>query len=105
MTLEQQQFVQCFQLSMDDLKAIIKEAVISVIPPPKNNPNAGLDKSILDPKDYLLTAKEVREILKISSTTLWRFNKNGTLKIQKKIGRKIYYSVRDVNNLVNDSSL
>ncbi len=99
------QVVQFLQVSTDDLKEIVKEAVKSVIPPPPtNDSNSVLDGSNLDPKDDLLTAKEVRHILKISATTLWRFNKSGTLKIKKKIGRKIYYSKRDVNNLINDSS-
>ena len=48
MILEKQQghqFVQCFQLSVDDLKGMIKEAVKSVIPPPIDNSNSSLSES------------------------------------------------------------
>lgn len=105
LTNQHQQLIQCFQISMDDFKEIVKEAVISVIPMnSKSNPNRDLEDSSLDPKDDLVTPKEVMNLLKISSTTLWRFNKNGTLKKKKKIGRKVYYSAKDINNLLNDSA-
>ena len=104
MTLEQQQFVQCFQLSIDDLKVIIKDAVKSVILPPPNNSKLTLAASNSNPEDELLTTKEVGKILKVSSTTLWRYNKNGILKIKNKIGRKVFYSKRDVFNLINATS-
>ena len=105
MTLEQQQFVQCFQMSMDDLKTIIKDAVKSVIPPPPtNNSNLTLTVNNPDPDDDLLTTKEVCKILKVSASTLWRYNKTGVLKIKNKIGRKVYYSKRDLSNLINNTT-
>ncbi|SHI96507.1 helix-turn-helix domain-containing protein [Algibacter luteus] len=95
------QVIQLLQVSMDDLKEIIKEAVLSVIPPPPTkNLNLGLNDSDSIPDDDLLTTKEVSVILKVSSTSLWRYNKQGVLKIKNKIGRKVYYSKKDVFDFI-----
>ena len=102
MTLEkqqEQQFVQCFQLSMNDLKEMIKEAVKSVIPKEPIN-NTGLVNSSLE--DELLSPKEVEKILRISSTTLWRLNKSGVLKLKSRVGRKTFYSKSDVYSFINN---
>ena len=99
-----QQFVQCFQLTIDDLKAMIKDAVKSVIPPPTNGTNITLGVSASNPEDDLITPKEVCKIIKISSTTLWRFNREEILKQKVKIGRKVYYSKKDVYDFLNNNT-
>lgn len=48
--------------------------------------------------DALLTKKEVMERLGVSSTTLWNW-KNDRYLLPVKIGRKIFYRLRDINKL------
>ncbi|MFL0114064.1 helix-turn-helix transcriptional regulator [Tenacibaculum maritimum] len=103
MRVEQKQFIQCFQLSVDDLKAIIEDAVKSVTPPIKSN-NSNYVLLDNDSDDDLLSPKEVSAKLKISITTLWRYNRDGILKYKNKIGRKVYYSKKEVYNFINDTS-
>ena len=106
MTLEQrqgQQLIQCFQLSMDDLKEMIADAVKSVIPQQqKNNTKIISLNSVSNPEDDLLTREEVKNILKVSYVSLCKYNKDGTLKVKSKIGRRVYYSRKDLNNLINN---
>jgi len=103
----QQQFVQCFQLSMDNLKGIIKEAVESVIhslPAINNNTVSSEDDS--EAENDLISPKEVCKIIKVSSSTLWRYNTiTGILKPKVKIGRKVYYSKKEVSNFLNNNTL
>ncbi len=93
------QVVQFFQMSMDDLKEFIKEAVISGAPP-INNTNETLSASS---DNEWLTREEVKGLLKISYTTLWKYNRNGILKA-KKIGSRVYYSRTELNNLLNNAA-
>lgn len=101
---KEQQFVQCFQISMEDLQTMIKEAVKSVIPKLEfDQKNSCQPKTIgLDSNNDFLSRKEVTEILKVSYVTLWKYNKEGTLKVKNKIGRRVYYSRKDLNNLLNN---
>ena len=97
--------VQFFQMSMEDLSTIIKKAVTSAIQNPKIiNMNNSLDKSNTNPEDDVLTREEVKNILKVSYPTLWKYNNDGTLKVKSKIGRRVYYSRKDLNNLLNDAA-
>lgn len=111
MTLEKQQgehqFVQCFHLTMDDLKGMIKEAVKSVIPPlPKINNNIVSGKDDSELENDLISPKEVCKIIKVSSSTLWRYNTvTGILKPKIKIGRKVYYSKKEVSNFLSNNVL
>ncbi len=102
---QEQQFVQCFQLSIDDLKGMIKEAVKSVIPSLpiiKNNIVSSEDESEND----LITPKEVCKIIKVSHSTLWRYETvTGILKPKIRIGRKVYYSKKEVSNFLNNNTL
>ncbi|MGJ8745793.1 helix-turn-helix transcriptional regulator [Polaribacter sp.] len=95
--------IQFFQMSMEDLSTIIKKAVTSAIQNPKIiNMNNSLDKSNTNPEDDVLTREEVKNILKVSYPTLWKYNNDGTLKVKSKIGRRVYYSKKDLTNLLND---
>lgn len=90
-------------MSMEDLSTIIKKAVTSAIQNPKIiNMNNSLDKSNTNPEDDVLTREEVKNILKVSYPTLWKYNNDGTLKVKSKIGRRVYYSKKDLTNLLND---
>ena len=51
-------------------------------------------------KDILLTKKEAMDKLHVSSTTLWQWARDEYL-MPVKVGRKIYYRLEDINNLLN----
>ena len=74
------------QLSVGDLQQLISEAVkeeitkitkVIQLQPQKETPE-------------LLTREEVAKILKVSYTTLFHWNNDGTLPAQK-IGKRVYY--------------
>lgn len=96
------QVMQVFQMSMEDLKDIIREAVISGLPP-VNNSNETLCADSDDENSDLLTREEVKNILKVSYPTLWKYNRDGILKA-KKIGSRVYYSKADLYNLLNSAA-
>ena len=48
-----------------------------------------------------LTIDETAELLGVSRTTLWRWNKEGKLKLTKHIGRAVYEK-RDVYNVLQN---
>lgn len=81
------------QLSVGDLQQLISEAVKEEI--------AKITKVIqLQPQKEtpeLLTRDEVAKILKVSFTTLFNWNNDGTLR-NKKIGKRVYYQ----RNLIMD---
>ncbi|SFZ80266.1 helix-turn-helix domain-containing protein [Tenacibaculum maritimum] len=84
---EQSTFIQCFQLSLDDLETIIKEAVSKVLQEKKelliNNPKR-------NSSDYYLSRKEAAEFLKISETTLWSLDKKQILPAKRLYGKVLY---------------
>ncbi len=98
------QVLQVFQISLDELKSIIQDAVDKSLQP--LNIQKSEVRLINNSKieNDLLSREEVKDILKLSYPTLWKYNKNGTLKIKKKIGRRVYYSRKDLNQLIRDSS-
>ena len=55
------------------------------------------------PETEILTREEVKNLLKISYTSLWKYNKNETL-IAKKANGKVFYLRQDVFNLLNIAS-
>lgn len=63
----------------------------------ENEENASEQKN---EKDVLLTKKEAMDRLHVSSTTLWQWAKDQYL-MPVKVGRKIYYRLDDLNNLLN----
>ncbi|MFG6686247.1 helix-turn-helix domain-containing protein [Mariniflexile sp. HNIBRBA6329] len=95
--------IQFFQMSMDDLKALIKEAVKSGTTPPINNTNGVNTTSSSDDGKEWYTREEVKDLLKVSFTTLWKYNKEGVLKA-KKIGSRVYYLKTDLFNLLNNAA-
>ncbi len=87
--------IQVFQLSIEELSTIIKEAVASEF-------NVSLNQKTLKNEDSneLLTREEVCKMLKVSNTTLFNWNNEGILK-NYKVGRRVYYKREDVINLGN----
>ena len=87
--------IQVFQLSIEELSTIIKEAVASEF-------NVSLKQKTLknDDSNELLTREEVCKMLKVSNTTLFNWNNEGILK-NYKVGRRVYYKREDVINLGN----
>jgi len=87
--------IQVFQLSIEELSTIIKEAVASEF-------NVSLNQKTLknDDSNELLTREEVSKMLKVSNTTLFNWNNEGILK-NYKVGRRVYYKREDVINLGN----
>lgn len=84
-----------FVVSVDALKEIIIDLI-------------GANQSIYketedeDAHNYgYLTIDETAELLGVSRTTLWRWNKEGKLKLTKYIGRAVYEK-RDVYNVLQN---
>jgi|SRR5690554_6065222 hypothetical protein len=89
------------QLSTGDLQQLIKDVisqelnkVASVIKPHQKG---------FENKSELLTKKQTEELLKVSSTTLYLWNRDSILK-HIKMGNKVYYSYKDVMNKFNTAA-
>lgn len=84
------------QLKVSDLQQLIKDAVKEEI--------TKITKVIqLNPQKEapeLLTREEVAKILKVSFTTLFHWNNDGTLPA-KKIGKRVYYQRSVIMNKLN----
>lgn len=59
-----------------------------------------LPKCLTESKKEFLKAKEVKEILKCSDSTLSNYRNSNTL-AAKKVGGRFYYSQVDLNKLLN----
>lgn len=46
----------------------------------------------------VMTAKEVKQVLRVDRTTIWRYGRNGLLN-PIKIGRRNYYKVKEIKVL------
>lgn len=91
--------IQVFQLSLEELSTMIRQAVATELKVVNITTPIPIDDS-----DKILTRKEVCKLLKVSTTTLFHWNKNKTLE-NNKVGRRVYYMKLDVmrklNNLKN----
>jgi hypothetical protein len=86
------------QLSASDLFQLIKQAV-------KEEMDCITDAIKLNPKESenendFLTREETAKLLKVSTTTLFLWNRDSILKANK-IGRRVYYSKSEVYNKLN----
>ena len=61
---------------------------------------AAASKERVETEEKFLSVDEVAKELRVSKPTLWRWGKIGYLK-PKRIGRKVVYSQRDIENLRN----
>ena len=59
-------------------------------------------KKELQKQNEYLTIEEVCELLKLSRTTLWRYRKEGIIKIRT-IGNKKLFSRADINNIMSEA--
>lgn len=89
--------VNLIQLSIDDLGTIIREAVSLEFQKLQIPKQVGSEDSDND----LLTREEAKKLLRLSYTTLWKYNKDKVLKA-KKIGSRVYYLKSEIMNLLNN---
>jgi len=91
--------INLIQLSIEDLGTIIREAValeFQKLQIPKKVKSE-------DSNNDLLTREEAKKLLRLSYTTLWKYNKDKVLKA-KKIGSRVYYLKSEIMNLLNDKT-
>lgn len=107
MTVLEKQFIQCFQMTVDDLKKMIEESVKSVISSDLLSKDSSKTFKLVDTysKNDLLTRDQVMTILDVSPPTLWRYNKSGTLKYKYKTSKRVYYDKNDVYDYLENCSL
>ena len=90
------QTFQMVNLSVNDLIELIKNAISTEI--------QNVVSQTTQPQkteSEILTREEVKNLLKISYTSLWKYNKQKTL-IAKKANGKVFYMRQDVLNLLNE---
>lgn len=88
---------QMINLSVNDLTELIKNAISTEI-------QKVVNLTTQSPKtetQEILTREEVKDLLKISYTSLWKYNKQKTL-IARKANGKVFYMRQDVMNLLNN---
>ncbi len=90
------QSFQMINLSVDDLSKLITECISKEMQGIKN---LDTSKDIKLEKE-LLSIEEVSNLLGLSTTTLWKYRKDGTLPADK-IGSRVYYSRTELLNHLN----
>ncbi len=78
---------QFFNVNPEQFLAEIKKAVIECLVQQENNKKE-------DKKEFL-TSKEVQQLLSISATTLYNWEKKGKL-LRNRIGHRVYYSKNEI---------
>jgi len=78
-------------MSVDDFKEVIKEVVLSVVSPINNSTEIKMKKE----EKKFFTREETKNLLDVSFTTLWKYNKEGILPATR-IGSRIYYKMDDI---------
>lgn len=85
---------QIIQVSRDDLRQEL-QSIFSVM-------QAEADRLATEKaKEYLLTPEEAAELLKVSSVTLWRWDKSGYL-TPVYVGGKKRYRNSDIHKIMNE---
>lgn len=59
--------------------------------------------NVQQPEEKLISATEVQQLLNVSATTLWRWDKTGYLK-SVRVGRKAYYRQSDIERIKKGGS-
>ena len=83
------------QLTANDLMLLIKEAVKEELQKITNVIQLNTKES--EDENELLTRKQTAELLKVSETSLFLWNRNKVLE-HKKIGNRVYYIKSEVLN-------
>jgi hypothetical protein len=86
------------QISKNDLKQLIQEAVKEEMS--KINDAIRLNPKESESKSDLLTRKETAELLSVSETTLFLWNRDKVLE-HKKLNNRVYYLRSNVMNKLN----
>lgn len=55
----------------------------------------------LNPKEELVTKKQAMEMLNVSETTLWRWERMGLLSKSGTFGRRVYYKLDDIKRALD----
>lgn len=90
------QTFQMVDLSINDLTELIKNAISTEIQKVVNQTTQPQKN-----ESEILTREEVKNLLKISYTSLWKYNKQKTL-VARKANGKVFYMREDVMNLLNN---
>jgi hypothetical protein len=90
------QTFQMVNLSVDDLTKLFTDCIKAELQNlyEVNRPNP-------KPETEILTREQTKDLLGISYVTLWKYNRDGTLKARK-VNGKIFYLRQDITNLLND---
>lgn len=89
--------VHLIQVTPEQLSLTVKEAIREEL----QTLQASLEKKKTKRTEYI-TRKEVAKMLGISKPTLWRWEKNRTLKNYKVQGR-VFYKLHEVQELISKS--
>ena len=92
------QTFQMVNLSVSDLTELISNCVKAEIQKVVNLPTQPQKT-----EKEILTREEVKDLLKISYVSLWKYNKQKTL-IARKANGKVFYMRADVMNLLNNAA-
>lgn len=92
------QNINLVQVSLDDMSSVIRGILTEELKKFGEYFNKEVEKST-SPDDNL-TREEVCKMLKVSTTTLFNWNKEKIL-VNFKVGRRVYYKRQDVINLSN----
>lgn len=90
------QTFQMVDLSINDLTELIKNVISTEIQKVVNQTTQPQKN-----ESEILTREEVKNLLKISYTSLWKYNKQKTL-VARKANGKVFYMREDVMNLLNN---
>lgn len=82
--------IQFFQISLEELKSLIIEAVNSSAKQSLKKGHNNIDPKIYSYNEVLLTRKEAAAFLKISTTTLWSLDKSQQLPAKRLNGKVLY---------------
>ena len=86
--------VNIVQLNREDLRAELQSIFTTM--------QAEADRQAVErTKEYLLTPEETAELLKVSSVTLWRWDKSGYL-TPVYVGGKKRYRNSDISKIMNE---
>ncbi|MGV8914138.1 MAG: helix-turn-helix domain-containing protein [Kaistella sp.] len=69
---------------MKEMEAVLSKMLLDKLP-----------KTKVDEEKFLYTREETSKLLKVSYTTLWKWNDDGTLPAQK-LGKRVYYNKESV---------
>ncbi|SNB29799.1 conserved hypothetical protein [Flavobacterium psychrophilum] len=90
------QTFQMINLSVNDLTDLIKNCISTEL-----QKIVSLTTQTPKSEPEILTREEVKDLLKVSFTSLWKYNKQKTL-IARKANGKVFYMRSDVMNLLNN---